>query len=227
MNTLIIEDEPRAARRLQQLIKQVSPEAEVVGLFDSVRETLDFIDTKPEIDLIFADIQLSDGLSFEIFEKTNVPCPVIFTTAYDQYAIEAFNANGIDYLLEPIREDRLRQAIRKLENLRSGAQDYRKLLTIVEQLKNPTTSYKIRFIVKVGEKIKLFYSGDKATFMVTDENRNYIVDYTLEQLTGILNPAHFFRINRKYIVALKSCKEIYSWSNSRLKWKLKGLIITN
>ncbi|MFP4470467.1 MAG: LytR/AlgR family response regulator transcription factor [Bacteroidales bacterium] len=230
MKILIIEDEPRAARRLQQLIKGIAPETEILGSYDSIRETVAYLAYEPEIDLIFADIQLSDGLSFEIFNKSDVSCPVIFTTAYDQYAIEAFNTNGIDYLLKPIQEKRLRQAIKKLEKF-SMKPELDKIMQMIGGYAPAGTKYKNRFMIRVGDRIKsvstenirAIYSMDKGTFILTNDNRNYAADYTLDQMETMLDPANFFRISRKYIVSLQACSEIYAWSNSRLKLEIEGL----
>jgi DNA-binding LytR/AlgR family response regulator len=229
MNILIIEDEARAAKRLERLIHKVSPEMIVVKKLESVRDAVHFLDQNHDISLIFADVQLADGLSFEIFKKVKINCPIIFTTAYDQYAIEAFKTNGIDYLLKPIEEERLNKAIIKLKNLRQNI-TLESLLFLTNTGATKTTSYKSRFIVKVGDKIKsiavedvkVFYSMEKATFIFTKTNRNYIIDYSLEQVESLLDPEIFFKINRKYIVSINECSNILAWTNSRLKLTIEG-----
>jgi len=195
-----------------------------------VRDSLKFLKSNTKVDLIFADIQLADGLSFEIFKQIQVNCPIIFTTAFDQYAIEAFNTNGIDYLLKPIEEERLEQAFDKLKNL-SPNPDLQNILNLISNKSNIIKKYKTRFMTRVGEQIKtistgeikLFYSFDRATFILTQTGSNYIIDYTLDQLEALLDPEQFFRVNRKYYVSLEVCKKIYSWSNSRLKIEIDGM----
>ena len=229
MNILIIEDETRAAKRLERLIHKVSPEMIVVKKLESVRDAVRFLDKNHDISLIFADVQLSDGLSFEIFKKVKINCPIIFTTAYDQYAIEAFKTNGIDYLLKPIEEERLNKAIIKLKNLRQNI-TLESLLSLTNTGATKTPGYKSRFMVKVGDKIKsiavedvkVFYSMEKATFIFTKTNRSYIIDYSLEQVESLLDPEMFFKINRKYIVSINECSNILAWTNSRLKLTIEG-----
>jgi DNA-binding LytR/AlgR family response regulator len=230
MKVLIIEDEPRAANRLEKLISKLLPEAVVAGKIETVREAVRILSDPQNPDVIFADIQLADGLSFEIFHQVKVNCPIIFTTAYDQYAIEAFSTNGIDYLLKPIEEERLAQALEKLKKL-TARPNIEKLYDLIHSESLGKKKYKSRFMVKVGEQIKTiptdqikaFYSFDGATFMLTQANSNYIVDYTLDQLEEMLDPELFFRINRKHLLSLESCKQIYSWSNSRLVVEVDGL----
>lgn len=230
MKLLIIEDEPRAANRLQKLIRTIIPQVGLMGIFESVRDAVHFLKTAPELDLIFADIQLADGLSFEIFKQIKVTCPIIFTTAYDQYAIEAFNTNGIDYLLKPIEEDRLRQAFDKMDNLIPN-HNLDEILDVLSAKAMTSKKYKSRFMLRVGEQIKtiattdikVFYSFDRATFILTQNNSNYIIEHTLDQLESLLDPNQFFRVNRKYFVSLQACKQIYAWSNSRLKIEVEGV----
>lgn len=230
MKVLIIEDESRAAHRLEKMLLKHSPEAKIAGKIESVREGIRFLKNSGQPDLIFADIQLGDGLSFEIFKKVKINCPIIFTTAYDQYAIEAFNTNGIDYLLKPIEEERLEQALQKLDQL-TGHPDIDSLIELLSKKNSTGKKYKSRFMVKVGEQIKTistkeiltFYSFDRATFLLTRHNNNYIIDYTLDQLEDMLDPQQFFRVNRKHFVSLAACTRIYAWSNSRLKIEIDGL----
>lgn len=226
MNVLILEDENRAANHLQRLIAAVAPEMKVISVFETVRDTLEFLKTDPTISLVFSDVQLADGLSFEIFRQVEVKCPIIFTTAYDTYAIEAFNTNGIDYLLKPVEEDRLKQAIQKTKKL-SRQIDLSQLVNLMA----PQKKSKSRFMVKVGEKIKsipvedvlLFHSFEKATYLHTITSRDYIIDYSLDELQLLLDDTRFFKINRKYIVSHEACSHIYAWSNSRLKLHIDGI----
>ncbi len=230
MKVLIIEDEPRAANRLEKLILKVTPEAVFLGNIETVREAVRFLSEHQNLDIIFADIQLADGLIFEIFRQIRVNCPIIFTTAYDQYAIEAFNTNGIDYLLKPIEEERLAQALDKLKKLTS-LPNLEKLYSLIQSESLGKKKFKSRFMVKVGgqiktiptDRIKAFYSFDGATFLLTFDGGNYIVDFTLDQLEEMLDPEKFFRVNRKHLLSFDSCKQIYSWSSSRLVAEVDGL----
>ncbi len=230
MNLLIIEDEAKAASRLEKLILKMKPEAAVLGKIETVRDALRFFSEPHDLEVIFADIQLADGLSFEIFRQIRVSCPIIFTTAYDQYAIEAFNTNGIDYLLKPIEEERLSQALEKLKNL-TPKPNLEKLYNLIKSESLGKKKYKSRFMVKVGEQIKTiptdqikaFYSFDGASFLLSFDGGNYIVDFTLDQLEEMLDPELFFRVNRKHFLSVGSCKKIYSWSNSRLVVEVAGL----
>ena len=228
MKVLIIEDEARAASHLERLLNKVAPEMEVVARLESVRDAVAFLSGKPDLGLIFSDIQLADGLSFEIYQQVKVNCPIIFTTAWGHYAIEAFNTNGIDYLLKPIEEERLLQAIEKARQFSPGP-FLEKILTM--SAAKLTQSYKSRFLVKVGDKIKsipveeitAFYSLEKASYLFTHTKRSYAIDFALDQLETMLNPNHYFRINRRFLVSLDACSTITAWSNSRLKLKIDGL----
>ncbi|HAQ21524.1 MAG TPA: DNA-binding response regulator [Prolixibacteraceae bacterium] len=228
MKVIILEDETRAANHLERLLAKVAPEMKVVSRIESVRDGIKYLRTNPEPDLIFSDIQLADGLSFEIYNLVSVRCPIIFTTAYDHYAIEAFQTNGIDYLLKPIEEERLRQAIGKAEHFSPGM-----VLEKILSLNNPTSEkvYKSRFMVKVGDKIKsvpvedilVFYSQEKASFIRTTDKHSFCIDYALDQLEPMLDPEKYFRINRKYIVSIAACTNILAWTNSRLRLKIDGI----
>jgi DNA-binding LytR/AlgR family response regulator len=228
MKIVILEDEGRAVNHLKRLIGEVAPHMELTGTFETVSEAISFLKQEPPVDLIFSDVQLADGTSFEIFSRINVPCPIIFTTAYDTYAIEAFNTNGIDYLLKPIEAERLRQAIEKARYFTSG-DGLEELISRISR--RETRSYKSRFMVKVGEKIKTimtdqilaFYSFEKTTYLFTRDKRNYIIDYSMEDLESMLDPGNYFRINRKYIVSIQACSQIIAWSNSRLKIDIEGI----
>lgn len=231
MNVLIIEDEPHAAQRLSKLVNELLPTSSLLATIDSVKKAVAWLKANPKPDIIFMDIQLADGLSFEIFEQTEISSPVIFTTAYDAYALKAFKVNSIDYILKPVDKDDLNAALRKLSNLSGNLQDTRTMLDhIGEAIQMLTRKYKTRFVIKVGEHLKtieiatvrFFYSQDKTTFCVADDNRSHIVDFTLEQLEEMLDPQEFFRINRKYLVRSSAITDIISYTNSRLKLVLKG-----
>lgn len=226
MNVILLEDETRAANHLERLLAKVAPDMRVVAKLESVRDGIKYLQNNPEPDLIFSDIQLADGLSFEIFNQAEVQCPIIFTTAWDHYAIEAFKTNGIDYLLKPIEEERLNHAIEKARHFAPGLV-LAKVLSITNQ--TPGKAFKSRFIVKVGDKIKsipvedimVFYS-QKASYIRTADKHTYCIDYTLDQLEPMLNPGIYFRINRKYIVSINACTNILAWSSSRLRLKIDG-----
>jgi len=226
MKVIILEDEKRAAHLLERLLAKIAPHMSVVAKLESIRDGVKYLQNNPEPDLIFSDIQLADGLSFEIYNQVSVSCPIIFTTAYDHYAIEAFKTNGIDYLLKPIEEERLTQAIEKAKHFSPGLA-LEKLLSVTNQAS--AKSYKSRFMVKVGDKIKsipveeimVFYS-QKASFILTVDKHTYCIDYTLDQLEPMLDPETYFRINRKYIVSINACTHILAWSNSRLRLKIEG-----
>jgi len=226
MNCLIIEDEKVAAERLSGLIKNYDQSIEILEIIQSVKNSVKWLNTNQAPDLIFMDIQLADGLSFEIFEQTIVKTPVIFTTAYDEYALKAFKVNSIDYLLKPIDQGELNTAIEKFkENNKSNEIPAQVFDNILQSL---TKNYKNKFVIKVGEHIKVFkiddvqcfYSMEKYSFLQNNSGHDYAIDYSLDQLEGLLDPARFFRINRKFIVSFSAISDIISFSKSRLKVKL-------
>jgi DNA-binding LytR/AlgR family response regulator len=230
MNVLLIEDEPEAAARLSKLLREIRPDLRIVGSLDTVRSAVKWFKENPSPDLCFMDIQLADGLSFEIFEKIDVKAPVIFTTAYNEYALKAFKVNSIDYILKPLDKDEVSAAFRKYENLTAQGQNRERMMASIEAaMQMLTKRYKERFIIKVGEHLKsvevgdilFFYSLEKATFAQTSD-RKHILDYTLDQLEGMLDPSTFFRINRKYIVSVSSIRDMISYTNSRLKLVLRS-----
>ncbi|TGE23691.1 response regulator transcription factor [Hymenobacter aquaticus] len=231
MNAFVIEDEPLAAKRLTDLLRRQNPPVEVRATADSVEAAVVLLQTAATPpDVLFLDIHLSDGLSFELFEKADVRCPVIFTTAYDAYALRAFKVNSIDYLLKPIDEEELQAALTKLHKLRGVAAaptpsfDPALLTQVLQQLQ-PQSQYKKQFVVKVGEHLKVipvenisyFFSLEKATFLQTRENRRFVVDQTLEQLEKLLDPRQFFRLNRAYYAQHDAIQDIIHYTNSRLK----------
>lgn len=225
MNIIIIEDEKPAARLLQRKVEKLGMNVSI--MLHSVEESITWFQNNSHPDLIFLDIQLSDGLSFEIFEAIDIKSAVIFTTAYDEYALRAFKLNSIDYLLKPIDEDDLEIAISKFKNqFQKNTISNFDFEMIKKMLVNPAEKeYKKRFTVKVGQQLKLidiqevecFYSQDKGTYLHTLDNRDYLLDGTLEQLETDLNPEDFYRISRKFIIPMKAIKEIQMHSNSRLK----------
>jgi DNA-binding LytR/AlgR family response regulator len=211
------------------MVTELAPEANVLDNIVSVNSAVSWFKENPSPDLIFSDIQLSDGLSFEIFKNVEVQCPVIFITAYDQYAIDAFKVNSIDYLLKPIKKDDLETALTKFKKLNgnktSSAVDISKVLEAFNPAKN---EYKTRFIVRYGEHIKTikieevayFYTEDKINFLTTNEGRRYTIDYNLDNLDHMLDPKTFFRINRQFIISIHSISEMFTYSKSRVLVKL-------
>ncbi len=230
MKVLIIEDEHLAAKRIVDLLKRYDSEIEVLDVIASVQKSIKWFNENPHPDIAFFDIQLSDGQSFEIFEKVEINCPIIFTTAFDEYAIKAFKVNSLDYLLKPLDYDELKAALEKYKNVyKKSEAEISQQKTIENMLQMLTKQYKNRFIVKVGPHIKpveiedilYFYSMEKASFLCTSAGKRYVTDYSLEQIENMINPENFFRINRKYILSLKSINDIVSYTSSRLKIKLK------
>ncbi len=229
MKVIVIEDEKLAAERLVDLILDYDPGIEVLGRFESVRKSVEWFNENDQADLAFFDIQLSDGVSFEIFDKTWVYCPVIFTTAFNEYAVRAFKVNSIDYLLKPIDEDELKRAIDKFKQTHLAKNDMIQPAILDKFLHLLTNNYKQRFVIKVGEHIRsvpvenilYFYSMEKATFLNTMDDHNYVIDFSLEQVENMVDPEIFFRINRKYIITMNSILDIITYSNSRLKIELK------
>jgi DNA-binding LytR/AlgR family response regulator len=230
MNIIIIEDEKPSARRLQRMLANLNMDTNI--MLHSVEESIDWFQNNEHPDVIFLDIQLSDGLSFEIFEAVDIKSFVIFTTAYDEYALQAFKLNSIDYLLKPIHEDELKKAVFKFQERipkkQSVALDFE---DIKKLLVNPIErDYKKRFSVKVGQHLKLiniedvecFYSENKGTYAFTNGGRNYLLDSTLEQIETELQPQKFFRVSRKFFVNIDAIKDIISYTNSRLQIKLNN-----
>lgn len=231
MRILIIEDEPQAAQRLETLVKELEPGVEILDKLDSVKRSVHWLSTNVHPDLIFMDIQLADGISFSIFEQCEIKVPVIFTTAYDEYALKAFKVNSVDYILKPVDKDELERAFRKLRNLVKSSKDTTVLLENINQaMSQLTKKHKTRFVTKVGEHLKMidvdqilyFYSQDKATFCHTQDSRNVLVDFTLEQLEEMIDPAIFYRVNRKYMISARAVKDIINYTNSRLRLILSG-----
>jgi len=224
MKALIIEDEHPAVKRLSKLLNKIRPEIQVCQVIDSVEGAVEFFTQEPALDLIFMDIQLADGLSFEIFNLTKIHSPVIFTTAYDQYTLKAFKVNSVDYLLKPIDVDELQESLQKFDAYFNKKVQYNNsaITEMLQALQQPT--YKERFIVKAGqqltfisiEEINYFYSEGGMVFAKASPKKKHIIDYTLDQLENLLNPASFFRLNRKIIVNIDAIRKISTYFNSRL-----------
>jgi len=227
MTVLLIEDEYLAAERLAGIIQQHDPGLTIIGPIDSVEDAVSWFSRNPHPDLLFLDIHLSDGLGFSIFNQVSVNCPVIFTTAYDQYALRAFSVNSIDYLLKPIEPAQLTQALTKWRNrlLVTPAFTPHLLSQLSSDLARLTRSYKTRFLVKYGdhlqfksvEEVAYFYADGKVVYLVSVENRRFVVDYTLEELEIQLDPKHFFRINRKIVARINTIRDIRTNIGGRLR----------
>lgn len=233
MKVLIIEDEKPAADKLELLLRKYDASIEIVQKIQSVENSIAFLkDNEKMVDLIFMDIQLTDGISFDIFKSFSVSKPIIFITAYNDYAIEAFQVNSIDYLLKPITFEALSKSLKKIETLRANLPGKSNLPTgiddIAKLLSNIQKNYKSRFMVKIGEHIKsvntsdidVFYAEGRTVFIVTNEHKKYIVDYKMEELEDLLDPQQFFRINRSIIVNFKAINDVVVYSNSRLKIRI-------
>jgi DNA-binding LytR/AlgR family response regulator len=256
IRALLVEDEPLAARRLAGLLQKQAVPFEILGPAESVAQAAALLQAGPAPDVLFLDIHLADGLSFELFELVAVTCPVIFTTAYDQYALRAFKVNSVDYLLKPIDEEELRAAVAKLQqrlpatstpdfSIKSSVSstkapaetepapvlDAATLAALLQQLRQPapTASYKSQFVVRVGEHLKVvpveqvayFFSLEKTTLLQSTDGRKYVVDYSMEQLEGLLDPTQFFRLNRAYLAQQAAIHDIIHYTNSRLQTVLK------
>lgn len=227
MRVVIIEDERLAAEKLAALLEQVKPGIQIAARLESVEESIEWFHLNPSPDLIFMDIQLDDGISFEIFDAVKIDVPVIFTTAFDQYAIRAFKVNSIDYLLKPVDKEALKGAIEKYIKIHATVNVDERLTRVIDQL---GTTWKTRFFVKVGNRFQsvpvgeviAFFVEERCTFLRTSGGKNYALDYSLEQLMGKVDPSLFFRINRSFLVNINAISEILSYSTTRLKLKLQN-----
>lgn len=228
MKAIIIEDEPLVCDYLVSLVSKLSYKIEIVATLDTVKASVEWFKTNDVPDFAFMDIRLADGLSFDIFEQCVVPCPVIFTTAYDEYAIKAFKVNSVDYLLKPVTLPALEVAIRKFKTIQSTQTTFinKQLLPhIGTELK---AGFKTRFVVKVGEHLRMipieqisyFFSHDKATWIGTSDGRQYPIELFIDAVEDSVDPKRYFRINRKYLVAIDAIEDVVVYSGSRLMVKL-------
>jgi DNA-binding LytR/AlgR family response regulator len=239
MKVLIIEDEELAVRKLQKTLASVDATAEVVGVADSIRSSVSWLQQNPTPDLILMDIELADGQSFEIFDKVDVKSTVIFTTSYDEYALKAFKVNSVDYLLKPIQKEDLHAALEKLKGLKTlygnntsaPSLNVDSLVKELQQKLQPK-EYRKRFLVKHAQKlvsvdveeIAYFYSDGRLNFFKTTDNRKFVVDYTMDDLEEMLNPDQFFRISRAFYVAVNSIDQIHDYFGNRLLLNLKPAV---
>lgn len=229
MKVLIIEDEKPAVNKLEQMLNNYDSRIEILARLVTVKQSVSWLkEFSDRVDLIFMDIKLSDGLSFDIFKQIEVTVPIIFITAYNEYAIQAFKVNSIDYLLKPLNFEELSNSLKKNESLRKSLSpaiehsQYKELNKVLKQLNR---SYKTRFMVKIGEHIRsvksdnilLFYAEGRTVFIITDKLKKYIIDFKLESLESSLDPEMFFRANRSFILNINAIKDVLVYSNSRLK----------
>jgi len=230
MKVVIIEDEILAAKKLEELILRYNSEFHILAKIRSVQEAIQWFGTNDGPDLVYMDIHLLDGTSFEIIKQVNLSCPVIFTTAYDDYALEAFKVHSIDYLLKPVSYPKLQRAMDKLGQIQRNLEDIKstRLKQALDLLESGNTSYKSRFLVRTGSKllsintqdIGLFYSEDKITFLITLQKERFMIGQTLEELEKLLDPQFFFRVNRQVILHINSIKAAHKYYKGRLKIEL-------
>jgi two-component system, LytTR family, response regulator LytT len=238
MKVFIIEDEDLAVKKLRKTLESVDETAEVVGVADSIRGSVNWLQNNPQPDLILMDIELADGQSFEIFDKVNVKSTVIFTTSYDEYALRAFKVNSVDYLLKPVQKEDLEAALDKIKKLKEmyGSQENATLSvdSLVKELKQKLQprEFRKRFLVKHAQKlvsvdveeIAYFYSDGRLNFFKTYDNKKYVVDYTMDELEEMLDPVRYFRISRAFYVSIKSIDQIHDYFGNRLLLHLHPVV---
>jgi len=230
MNVLVVENEIPAAEKIVKLLKKTDRSINVLGIVETVEGAINRLQMKPQPDLILMDIQLDDGLCFEIFETINIDIPVIFTTAYDEYTLRAFKVNSVDYLLKPVDEKSLESAVKKFKKLYFDDKDpfKRDFRQLINEFRN---QYKSRFLIKIGEKFRSVPTAEISHFRIRERNvflcdfqgQDYGIDYSLEQLDSVLDPRKFFRINRDCIVNINAISMMHSYSSSRLQLTLKNV----
>ncbi len=239
MKVLIIEDEELAVKKLRKTLESVDATAEVVGVADSIRSSVNWLEQNPAPDLILMDIELADGQSFEIFDKVEVKSTVIFTTSYDEYALKAFKVNSVDYLLKPVQKEDLQAALNKLKTMqtmygKNGAADPLNVDNLVKELqqKLQPKEFRKRFLVKHAQKlvsvdveeIAYFYSDGRLNFFKTLDNKKFVVDYTMDELEEMLDPDKYFRISRSFYVSIASIDQIHDYFGNRLLLHLKPAV---
>ncbi|MFB6319001.1 LytR/AlgR family response regulator transcription factor [Saccharicrinis sp. FJH54] len=225
MNVLIIEDEKPAADKLKRMLTETDPEIHILDQLSSVQSASGWLLSHPDPELIFMDIQLEDGICFEIFDNVEIHTPVIFTTAYDEYSLKAFKVNSVDYLLKPIDQDELNRAVSKFKNIHQNKTGITDIQSLITQLKPKT---KERFLIKTGNRfhsvsvtdIACFYIIERCTFIFTHDGRNYPVEFSLDNIESQIDPNRFFRVNRNFILNFSAIREIIAFSSSRLKLTL-------
>ncbi len=230
MKVLIIEDEAPAVRRLESLLKQVQAHVEILDVIDTVEAAVKWLRIHPSPQIIFMDIQLADGISFEIFEKVEVQAPIIFITAYDAYTLRAFKVNSIDYLLKPIDPEELKKSIQKFQQITEQFRQYsmENIQSLLQSVTQNEPEYKSRFLVKLGERliyipqneIAYFYAQQKIVLLITQEKRKYALDYSLDELETQLDPQYFFRLNRQFLTRIDAIQGIHNYFKGKLKIQL-------
>jgi len=235
MKIFIVEDEDLAVKKLKKTLQSVDEEATVVGEADSIKSSVEWLQSNPAPDLILMDIELADGQSFEIFNQTKVQSPVIFITSYDEYALKAFKVNSIDYLLKPVQKEDLHSALEKYRQMRTMYKESQSpqismdILVKELQQKLNIKEYRKRFLVKHGQKlvsietddIAFFFSDGRLNFFKTNDNRKFVVDYTMDELSDMLDPDKYFRISRSYFISVNSVDQIHDYFGNRLLLHLK------
>lgn len=225
MKAIIIEDEEMAAKRLQKLLLEIDPEIDFVGTADSIESSIQLFENTPDYDIVFMDIHLADGSSFEIFQQITITKPLIFVTAYDEYAVKAFKVNALDYILKPVKKAELSQAYEKMSQTHIANDfDYKRLADAIQQ-----SNYKKRFLVRIGKQMKVIeikdiayvYTKDRITFLMTFEGKRYPLELSLDKLEETLDQRVFFRINRQFIIALEAIQEMLAYSKARVKLTLQ------
>ena len=227
MRVLIIEDEQPASQKLIRLIKEIDSSIEIAGIIESVEQATNWLCNNPHPELIFMDIQLEDGICFEIFENCTIKTPVIFTTAYNEYSLKAFKVNSVDYLLKPIVFEELKNAIEKFKTVHFQKVDFTKIESFINELQPKT---KERFLIKIGEHyrsiqlsgINCFFIKERCNFINVDNGKIYAIDYSLDKIEDIIDPKMFFRVNRNFIVNFSAIHDIIAYSSNRLK-----IVLTN
>jgi two-component system LytT family response regulator len=236
MRVVIIEDELPAVKALEKALRETEPHIDIIKICDSVSTAVTWFQNNPPPDLVLMDIQLGDGISFEIFEKAEIKCPVIFVTAYDEYAIRAFKLNSIDYLLKPVNATEISHSLQKFKSLHTECETHQPAVDIQSILKSiqlQHTTYKSRFLIPFRdqfisipiEEIAYFYSEHKNTYLVTREQKKHATDSTLENLEEELDPRTFFRVNRQFLVSYPAIAAVHSFFNGKLKMYLRGLTV--
>jgi two-component system, LytTR family, response regulator LytT len=235
MKIFIVEDEDLAVKKLKKTLQSVDEEASVVGEADSIKSSVEWLQSNPAPDLILMDIELADGQSFEIFNQTKVQSPVIFVTSYDEYALKAFKVNSIDYLLKPVQKEDLQAALEKYRQIKNLYKDSQSpqisMDALVKELQQKLNikEYRKRFLVKHGQKlvsietddIAYFFSDGRLNFFKTNDNRKFVVDYTMDELGDMLDPDKYFRISRSYFISVNSVDQIHDYFGNRLLLHLK------
>lgn len=224
MKIVIIEDEQLTAQRLEIMLKKYDNLVQIMAVLPSVAESVEWFKSNTDPDLIFMDIHLEDGQSFSIFEKINLDIPVIFTTAYDEYMIKAFKVNSVDYLMKPINYEELTGAIEKYKRLHEQHKEKESMGALLQSIQ-PKEEYKQRFLITIGSRLKTievsdihyFFSAEKITFLVTKNNERFPVDFSLDKLATVLDPAKFYRINRQMMLGINSITNIHVYPKGRLK----------